>query len=84
MSFRHGTLEEGAHLPAAPPGTGGCVCSAPPRGPLWPLDSALSYLQTSSLLASDQHLTADEREYFCREILSFASQQTDSPGETHF
>ncbi|XP_044803487.2 trafficking protein particle complex subunit 10 isoform X3 [Bubalus bubalis] len=39
-----------------------------------------NYLQTSSLLASDQHLTADEREYFCREILSFASQQTDSPG----
>uniref|UniRef100_A0A8B9YCB8 Trafficking protein particle complex subunit 10 n=1 Tax=Bos mutus grunniens TaxID=30521 RepID=A0A8B9YCB8_BOSMU len=39
-----------------------------------------NYLQTSSLLASDQHLTTDEREYFCREILSFASQQTDSPG----
>ncbi|XP_055425753.1 trafficking protein particle complex subunit 10 isoform X2 [Bubalus kerabau] len=38
-----------------------------------------NYLQTSSLLASDQHLTADEREYFCREILSFASQQRDSP-----
>ncbi|XP_069422500.1 trafficking protein particle complex subunit 10 isoform X2 [Ovis canadensis] len=39
-----------------------------------------NYLQTSSLLASDQHLTTDEREYFCREILSFASQQTNSPG----
>ncbi|XP_020926737.1 trafficking protein particle complex subunit 10 [Sus scrofa] len=39
-----------------------------------------NYLQTSSLLASDQHLPEDEREYFCREILSFASQQADSPG----
>uniref|UniRef100_A0A8C3YUN3 Trafficking protein particle complex subunit 10 n=1 Tax=Catagonus wagneri TaxID=51154 RepID=A0A8C3YUN3_9CETA len=39
-----------------------------------------NYLQTSSLLASDEHLPEDERKYFCREILSFASQQTDSPG----
>ncbi|XP_026937979.1 trafficking protein particle complex subunit 10 isoform X4 [Sagmatias obliquidens] len=39
-----------------------------------------NYLQTSSLLASDRHLTGNEREYFCREILSFASQQADSPG----
>ena len=38
------------------PGTGGCVCGAPPRGSLRPLDSVPSYLQTSSLLASDQHL----------------------------
>ncbi|KAB0398100.1 hypothetical protein E2I00_019748 [Balaenoptera physalus] len=39
-----------------------------------------NYLQTSSLLASDRHLTESEREYFCREILSFASRQADSPG----
>ncbi|KAM8816359.1 trafficking protein particle complex subunit 10 isoform 2-T2 [Rhynchonycteris naso] len=39
-----------------------------------------NYLQTSSLLASDHHLTEEERKYFCQEILSFASQQTDSPG----
>ncbi|XP_058588148.1 trafficking protein particle complex subunit 10 isoform X1 [Neofelis nebulosa] len=40
-----------------------------------------NYLQTSSLLASDRHLTEDERKHFCREILSFASRQTDSPGQ---
>ncbi|KAM9695738.1 trafficking protein particle complex subunit 10 isoform 1-T1 [Trichechus inunguis] len=39
-----------------------------------------NYLQTSSLLASDCHLTDEERKYFCQEILNFASQQTDSPG----
>ncbi|XP_057401335.1 trafficking protein particle complex subunit 10 isoform X3 [Balaenoptera acutorostrata] len=39
-----------------------------------------NYLQTSSLLASDRHLTESEREHFCREILSFASRQADSPG----
>ncbi|XP_068403283.1 trafficking protein particle complex subunit 10 isoform X3 [Eschrichtius robustus] len=39
-----------------------------------------NYLQTSSLLASDRHLTESEREHFCREIFSFASQQADSPG----
>ncbi|XP_075398345.1 trafficking protein particle complex subunit 10 [Tenrec ecaudatus] len=39
-----------------------------------------NYLQTSSLLASDTHLTEEERKYFCQEILSFASQQTESPG----
>ncbi|XP_070345132.1 trafficking protein particle complex subunit 10 isoform X8 [Equus asinus] len=39
-----------------------------------------NYLQTSSLLASDRHLTEEERKYFCQEILSFASQQTVSPG----
>nr|XP_045359962.1 trafficking protein particle complex subunit 10 isoform X1 [Camelus bactrianus] len=39
-----------------------------------------NYLQTSSLLASDCHLTEEERESFCREILSFAGRQTDSPG----
>ncbi|XP_006876848.1 PREDICTED: trafficking protein particle complex subunit 10 [Chrysochloris asiatica] len=39
-----------------------------------------NYLQTSSLLASDSHLTDDERKYFCQEILNYASQKTDSPG----
>ncbi|XP_034510747.1 trafficking protein particle complex subunit 10 isoform X4 [Ailuropoda melanoleuca] len=39
-----------------------------------------NYLQTSSLLASDHHLTEEERKRFCQEILSFASRQTDSPG----
>ncbi|XP_076772930.1 trafficking protein particle complex subunit 10 isoform X2 [Arvicanthis niloticus] len=39
-----------------------------------------NYLQTSSLLASDHHLTEEERKYFCQEILSFASQQEDNPG----
>lgn len=58
-------------MPAA--GGKGAVCR--------PLDSVPSYLQSSSLLASDRHLTEDERKYFCQEILSFASQ-TDSPGET--
>ncbi|KAL2805473.1 trafficking protein particle complex subunit 10 isoform b [Daubentonia madagascariensis] len=39
-----------------------------------------NYLQTSSLLASDCHLTEEERKYFCQEILTFASQQSDNPG----
>ncbi|XP_027439428.1 trafficking protein particle complex subunit 10 isoform X5 [Zalophus californianus] len=39
-----------------------------------------NYLQTSSLLASDHHVTEEERKHFCQEILSFASRQTDSPG----
>ncbi|XP_052020199.1 trafficking protein particle complex subunit 10 isoform X4 [Apodemus sylvaticus] len=39
-----------------------------------------NYLQTSCLLASDHHLTEEERKYFCQEILSFASQQEDNPG----
>ncbi|XP_063080667.1 trafficking protein particle complex subunit 10 isoform X4 [Cavia porcellus] len=39
-----------------------------------------NYLQTSSLLASDHHLTEEEREYFCQEILSFARGSADSPG----
>ncbi|XP_061049829.1 trafficking protein particle complex subunit 10 isoform X3 [Eubalaena glacialis] len=39
-----------------------------------------NYLQTSSLLASERHLTESEREYFCREILGFAKRQADSPG----
>lgn len=39
-----------------------------------------NYLQTSSLLASDHHLTEEERKYFCQEILSYASQQEDNPG----
>lgn len=41
-----------------------------------------SYLQTSSLLASDHHLTEEERKHFCQEILSFASRQTDGTGQT--
>ncbi|XP_077611559.1 trafficking protein particle complex subunit 10 isoform X1 [Crocuta crocuta] len=40
-----------------------------------------NYLQTSSLLASDHHLTEDERKHFCQEILRFADRQTDSPGQ---
>ncbi|XP_004594143.2 trafficking protein particle complex subunit 10 isoform X1 [Ochotona princeps] len=39
-----------------------------------------NYLQSSSLLASDGHLTQEEREHFCQEILSFAQQPPDSPG----
>ncbi|KAM7132589.1 trafficking protein particle complex subunit 10 isoform 2-T2 [Molossus nigricans] len=39
-----------------------------------------NYLQTSSLLASDRHLTEEERKHFCQEILNFASGQADSPG----
>uniref|UniRef100_A0A2K5R111 Trafficking protein particle complex subunit 10 n=1 Tax=Cebus imitator TaxID=2715852 RepID=A0A2K5R111_CEBIM len=39
-----------------------------------------NYLQTSSLLASDCHLTEEERKHFCQEILDFASQPSDSPG----
>ncbi|XP_068931105.1 trafficking protein particle complex subunit 10 isoform X1 [Petaurus breviceps papuanus] len=39
-----------------------------------------NYLQTSSLLASDSHLTEDERKHFCQEILNFANQQKESPG----
>ncbi|KAL1771879.1 trafficking protein particle complex subunit 10 [Sigmodon hispidus] len=39
-----------------------------------------NYLQTSSLLASDHHLTEEERKYFCQEILSYASQQENNPG----
>ncbi|XP_066115340.1 trafficking protein particle complex subunit 10 isoform X2 [Saccopteryx bilineata] len=39
-----------------------------------------NYLQTSSLLASDHHLTEEERKYFCQEILNFASQYSDIPG----
>ncbi|XP_045708412.1 trafficking protein particle complex subunit 10 [Phyllostomus hastatus] len=39
-----------------------------------------NYLQTSSLLAGDRHLTEEERTYFCQEILNFTSQHTDSPG----
>ncbi|XP_074245247.1 trafficking protein particle complex subunit 10 isoform X5 [Saimiri boliviensis] len=39
-----------------------------------------NYLQTSSLLASDRHLTEEERTHFCQEILALASQPSDSPG----
>ncbi|XP_023571664.1 trafficking protein particle complex subunit 10 isoform X2 [Octodon degus] len=39
-----------------------------------------NYLQTSSLLASDHHLSQEERTYFCQEILSFAGWPADSPG----
>lgn len=44
----------------------------------------VSYLQTSSLLAADNHLTEDERTHFCQEILNFANQQTEGQGETGF
>ncbi|XP_006137949.1 trafficking protein particle complex subunit 10 [Pelodiscus sinensis] len=40
-----------------------------------------NYLQTSSLLASDDHLTEDERQHFCQEILNFANQQTEGKGQ---
>lgn len=40
-----------------------------------------NYLQTSSLLASDPHLTEEERKHFCQEILNFASRQPDSPSD---
>ncbi|XP_045859761.1 trafficking protein particle complex subunit 10 isoform X2 [Meles meles] len=40
-----------------------------------------NYLQTSSLLAGDEHLPGKERKHFCQEILSFASRRTDSPGQ---
>ncbi|XP_010217051.1 PREDICTED: trafficking protein particle complex subunit 10 [Tinamus guttatus] len=40
-----------------------------------------NYLQTSSLLASDNHLTEDERKRFCQEILDFANQQAESQGQ---
>ncbi|KAH1187193.1 trafficking protein particle complex subunit 10 [Mauremys mutica] len=40
-----------------------------------------NYLQTSSLLASDDHLTQDERQHFCQEILNFANQQTEGKGQ---
>ncbi|XP_019384571.1 PREDICTED: trafficking protein particle complex subunit 10 isoform X1 [Crocodylus porosus] len=40
-----------------------------------------NYLQTSSLLAADNHLTEDERKHFCQEILNFANQQTEGQGE---
>ncbi|XP_024417855.2 trafficking protein particle complex subunit 10 isoform X2 [Desmodus rotundus] len=39
-----------------------------------------NYLQTSSLLAGDHHLSKEERTYFCQEILNFTSRQMDSPG----
>uniref|UniRef100_A0A452GXB2 Uncharacterized protein n=1 Tax=Gopherus agassizii TaxID=38772 RepID=A0A452GXB2_9SAUR len=39
------------------------------------------YLQTSSLLASDDHLTKDERQHFCHEILNFSNQQTEGKGQ---
>lgn len=40
-----------------------------------------NYLQTSSLLASDDHLTKDERQHFCQEILNFANQQAEGKGQ---
>lgn len=39
-----------------------------------------NYLQTSSLLAGDTHLTESEREHFCREILNFANQHACNQG----
>lgn len=44
------------------------------------LGQVQNYLQTSSLLASDCHLTDQERRHFCQEMLSFAGQQSDPPG----
>ncbi|XP_077673906.1 trafficking protein particle complex subunit 10 isoform X2 [Eretmochelys imbricata] len=40
-----------------------------------------NYLQTSSLLAGDDHLTEDERQHFCEEILNFANQETEGKGQ---
>ncbi|NXN56298.1 TPC10 protein, partial [Rynchops niger] len=40
-----------------------------------------NYLQTSSLLAGDNHLTEDERKSFCQEILDFANQQAENQGQ---
>ncbi|XP_069491778.1 trafficking protein particle complex subunit 10 [Ambystoma mexicanum] len=39
-----------------------------------------SYLQTSSLLAGDTHLTEIERQHFCQEILNFANQNARNQG----
>ncbi|XP_066891317.1 trafficking protein particle complex subunit 10 isoform X3 [Kogia breviceps] len=39
-----------------------------------------NYLQTSSVLASDQHLTESERQHFCREVVGVALRQAGSPG----
>ncbi|XP_054942419.1 trafficking protein particle complex subunit 10 isoform X2 [Physeter macrocephalus] len=39
-----------------------------------------NYLQTSSVLASDRHLTESEREHFCREVVGVARRQAGSPG----
>ncbi|POI35926.1 hypothetical protein CIB84_000324 [Bambusicola thoracicus] len=41
----------------------------------------MNYLQISSLLAGDNHLTEDERKSFCQEILDFANQQTENQGQ---
>nr|XP_033797584.1 trafficking protein particle complex subunit 10 isoform X3 [Geotrypetes seraphini] len=40
----------------------------------------LGYLQTSSLLAGDAHLTEEERSHFCQEILKYANQQMSNQG----
>nr|XP_033797590.1 trafficking protein particle complex subunit 10 isoform X8 [Geotrypetes seraphini] len=39
-----------------------------------------NYLQTSSLLAGDAHLTEEERSHFCQEILKYANQQMSNQG----
>nr|XP_028583150.1 trafficking protein particle complex subunit 10 [Podarcis muralis] len=36
-----------------------------------------NYLQTSSLLAADDHLTEEERKHYCQEILNFAKQPSE-------
>ncbi|XP_034971003.2 trafficking protein particle complex subunit 10 [Zootoca vivipara] len=36
-----------------------------------------NYLQTSSLLAADNHLTEEERKHYCQEILNFAKQPSE-------
>lgn len=41
-----------------------------------------NYLQTSTLLASDEHLSDEQRRHFCQEILSFASEPADDSGHT--
>lgn len=62
-----------------------CIHFAP-HSSVWASPRSLplhsSYLQTSSLLASDHHLTEEERKHFCQEILDFASQPSDNPGKT--
>ncbi|XP_032850376.2 trafficking protein particle complex subunit 10 [Tyto alba] len=40
-----------------------------------------NYLQTSSLLAGDNHLMEDERKRFCQEILDFANQKAENQGQ---
>ncbi|XP_030059623.1 trafficking protein particle complex subunit 10 isoform X2 [Microcaecilia unicolor] len=43
-----------------------------------------NYLQTSSLLAGDTHLTEEERRHFCQEILKLSNQQMGNQGNKVF